>query len=72
MKHLISILVIGLLLTSCSTTKKTHVWQGKKVTEKVYNRNIDKIIHNYVKNSSEKEIKLLSELQVVYDTIPNK
>ena len=72
MKHLISILVIGLLLTSCSTTKKTHVWQGKKVTEKEYNRNLDELIHSYVKNSSEKDLKLLSELQVVYDTIPSK
>lgn len=71
MKKLFLILVVGVLLTSCSTTK-THIWQGKKVTEKEYNRNLDELIHSYVKNSSEKDLKLLSELQVVYDTIPSK
>lgn len=78
MKHLlIGLTVLFVLFQSCTTTKKlqepkTQVWKGVPVTQKQYDSLLSAVIHDYVKNSSESDLKLLSELKVVYDTIPSK
>lgn len=76
MKRVLIILTtLFILFQSCTTTKivaepKTQVWQGKPVTQKQYDSLLNSLIHDYVKNSSESDLKLLSEMTVVYDTVP--
>lgn len=77
MKHLTFVLLVLISVVSCTTTKihsnaKTHIWKGVPVTQKEYDFKLDSMIHDYVKNSSESDLKLLSELKVVYDTTTNK
>jgi hypothetical protein len=77
MKLLTFAFLLIILFTSCGSSRfftknKTHTWENKLVTEKAYNRKLYRFTHKFVKNSSMEDLKLFSELEVVYDTIPPK
>jgi hypothetical protein len=77
MKFLTFAFLLIILFASCESSKflaknKTHTWENKLVTEKAYNRKLYRFTHKFVKNSSMEDLKLFSELEVVYDTIPPK
>lgn len=70
MKHLSIILL--LFLVSCQTFKppKTHVWKDKSVTQKTYNKKVDKHTRRFVKYTPKEVLKLFLEMTIVYDTLP--
>lgn len=54
-------------LTSC-VTSKPYTWDGKKVTENKYNKELMKFTKNYVKESSHN----IGDFRLIYDTIQGK
>ena len=79
MKTNISLLIFLLFYYSCGvSSRKSEIssqeyrWKGKAVSKKKYDRKLNKFIHDFVKNSSEEDLRLFSEMKVEYDTIPKK
>ena len=79
MKANIAFLVLVLFIYSCRVSSRRseiasqiYKWQGKPVTQKKYNRKLNRLISDFVKNSSEEDIRLFSEMKVEYDTVLKK
>lgn len=77
MKKILLFLVSFFLLNSCSLSSRRaeiasqmYTWKGRSVTKKTYDRKLKKHISNFVKNSSEEDLRLFYEMKIEYDTLP--
>jgi hypothetical protein len=66
---IVSICVIVLLI-SCNVSK-THTWANKKVTEKKYNRKLNRHTKRFVRKMPDDIKRLFLEVEFVYDTAKN-
>jgi hypothetical protein len=64
-KILLAILI--LMVFSCSP--RNYTFRGKRVTEKQFNRKLNRLTLRYIKKNPE-FVKLWNDVEVVYDTIP--
>ena len=69
-KYLLLLLCLT-LITSCRSPKSFQ-YDGRKVTKKVYNRKLNRYTKQFVKRLPEEDKIILSNLEVVYDTIKKK
>ena len=74
MKKVLGLLIIVLLVTSCTTTRnQTYSWEGKQVSKRQYDFLLYKYTVDFVNNYPKKEdLKTFENLEVVYDTIEKK
>jgi len=70
MKRFFALFVSGLLIFSCSGPKE-YTFDNKKVTNRKFERKINRYTKEFVKKMTQEELNLFSELQVVYDTTKN-
>jgi len=69
-KYLLPLLCLA-LITSCRSPKSFQ-YDGRKVTKKVYDRKLNRYTKQFVKRLPEEDKIILSNLEIVYDTIKKK
>ena len=69
-KYLLLLLCLA-LITSCRSPKSIQ-YDSRKVTKKVYDRKLNRYTKQFVKRLPEEDKIILSNLEVVYDTIKKK
>ena len=74
MKKVLGLLIIVLLVISCTTTRnQTYSWGGKQVSKRQYDLLLYKYTVNFVNNYPKKnDLKTFENLEVIYDTIGKK
>jgi hypothetical protein len=74
MKKVLGLLIIVLLVISCTTTRnQTYSWRGKQVSKRQYDLLLYKYTVDFVNNYPKKDdLKTFENLEVIYDTIGKK
>lgn len=67
---IVSICVIFFFI-SCNVSK-THTWSNKSVTEKKYNRKLNRHTKRFVRRMPDDIKRLFLEVEFIYDTASNK
>jgi hypothetical protein len=67
MKNLIILIIFGLLFVSCKSQEIVYLGNGKKVTQKQYDRYLMKIIRNSYKDLSKEDKNLLMSSTIHFE-----
>jgi hypothetical protein len=68
MKALKIVSICGIVLFISCNVSKTHTWSNKKVTEKKYNRKLNRHTRRFVRKTPDDIKRLLLEVEFIYDT----